>query len=289
MQFFIHIIISAIIFTFLASGFKLFINLKGNLDFSYMAIVIFSSYVCALLNLHYGRGMFSSFAISFFFSLVFTFFILLLSKRLNEMYFMIGTFTLYMLVYQLAYNLEPLTGGALGLGGIQRILIGNVVISDLSTFLWWIGGAVVVVIALLWYLKTTSFYKILMARAEREIVIKSLGLKVSRYKLGLILLSTLLASVAGMFYTFYYLYIDPSSFWFATLILALVIVLLSYKWNDIGTLCISLVILFIYEYLRFFKLVEASKIGYVREMLFGAIIMLLAFFFFRKVKFTRER
>ncbi|MDR0369434.1 MAG: hypothetical protein LBH96_02640 [Candidatus Peribacteria bacterium] len=53
MQFFIHIIISAIIFTFLASGFKLFINLKGNLDFSYMAIVIFASYSCALLNLHY--------------------------------------------------------------------------------------------------------------------------------------------------------------------------------------------------------------------------------------------
>jgi ABC-type branched-subunit amino acid transport system permease subunit len=106
MQFFIHIIISAIIFTFLASGFKLFINLKGNLDFSYMAIVIFSSYVCALLNLHFGLGMLSSFVISFFLSLIFTFIVLFLSGKLNEMYFMIGTFALYMLVYQLAYNLE---------------------------------------------------------------------------------------------------------------------------------------------------------------------------------------
>jgi hypothetical protein len=45
----------------------------------------------------------------------------------------------------------------------------------------------------------------------------------------------------------------------------------------------------VYEYLRFFKLVEVSKIGYFREMLFGMMIMVLAFFFFRKVKFTRER
>jgi branched-chain amino acid transport system permease protein len=233
--------------------------------------------------------MLSSFAISFFLSLVFTFLVLILSGKLNEMYFMIGTFTLYMLVYQLAYNLEPLTGGALGLGGIQRVLVGEVVISDLPMFLWWIGGAVVAIIVLLWYLKRTSFYKVLIARAEREVVVKSLGLQVSRYTLGMILLSTFLASIAGMFYTFYYLYIDPSSFRFSTLMLALVIVLLSYKWNDVGTLIISLVILYMYEYLRFFKLVEASKIGYVREMIFGMIIMLLAFFFFRKVKFTRER
>jgi branched-chain amino acid transport system permease protein len=181
------------------------------------------------------------------------------------------------------------TGGALGLGGIRRIAVGEVMITELSSFLRVIGSAVVLIIGLLWYLKTTSFYKVLVAWAEREIVVKSLGLKVSWYKLGMILLSTFLASVAGMFYTFYYLYIDPSSFRFATLILAVVIVLLSYKWNDVGTLLISLLVLFIYEYLRFFKLVEASKIGYFREIVFGVIIMVLAFFFFRKVKFTREQ
>jgi ABC-type branched-subunit amino acid transport system permease subunit len=108
----------------------------------------------------------------------------------------------------------------------------------------------------------------LVARAEREMVIKSLGLNVSKYTLGMILLSTFLASITGMLYTFYYLYIDPSSFWFAMLILALVIVLLSYKWKDGGTLLISLLILFIYEYLRFFKLVEAHNIGYFREIIF---------------------
>jgi branched-chain amino acid transport system permease protein len=232
MQFFIHILISAVIFTFLASGFKLFINLKGNLDFSYMAIVIFSSYVCALLNLHFGFGMLASVAVSFFFSLVFTFFVLFLSGKLNEMYFMMGTFALYVLVYQLAFNREGVTGGALGLSGIQRMLTENIFINQLSTFLRIAGGCVVLLTAFLRYVKKTSFYKILIARAERELVIKALGVNVSRYKFGLILLSTFLASLAGMFYTFYYLYIDPSSFRFSTLILALVIVFLSYKWND---------------------------------------------------------
>jgi ABC-type branched-subunit amino acid transport system permease subunit len=233
MQFFIHILISAIIFTFLANGFKIFIKLKGNLDFSYMAIVIFSSYICALVNLHYGFGMLSSLLISFLFSLVFTCIVLFLSGKLNEVYFMIGTFALYMLMYQLVYNVEGLTGGALGLSGITRKLFGELMITDLTTFLVIIGVGIVLIIGLLRYLKHTPFRKILMARAEREVVIKALGVKVLRYKLGMTVLSTLLASVAGMFYTFYYLYIDPSSFWFSSLMLAIVIVFLSYKWNDI--------------------------------------------------------
>ena len=228
-----HILISAIIFTFFASGCKLFINLKGNLDFSYMAIVMFSSYVCALLNLHSGYGMMTSFGISFFLSLVVTFFVLFLSRRLNEMYFMIGTFALYMLVYHLACNLEGVTGGVLGLSGIQRILVGNVILHDLPSFLRVAGSGVVFVIVLLGYFKRTSFYKVLVARAERELVVKSLGMGVSRYTFGLILLSTFLASLAGMFYTFYYLYINPSSFRFPMLILAMVIVFLSYKWNEL--------------------------------------------------------
>jgi ABC-type branched-subunit amino acid transport system permease subunit len=254
-----------------------------------MAIVIFSSYVCALLNLHYGFGMLSSFSISFFLSLCFTFIVLFLSGKLNEMYFMIGTFALYILVYQGAYNLEGVTGGALGLSGMSRTLFGTIEISSLTSFLRSILGVAIIIISLLRYFKKTSFYKVLLARAEKEIVVKSLGMKVSRYKLGLILLSTFLASVAGMFYTFYYLYIDPSSFRFSTLILALVIVFLSYKWNDIGTLIVAILILFCYEYLRFFKFVEASKMGYFREIIFGVIIIILAFFFFRKVKFVREQ
>jgi branched-chain amino acid transport system permease protein len=149
------------------------------------------------------------------------------------MYFMIGTFALYILVYQLAYNMETVTGGALGLSGISRTLFANIELTALISFLVVAVIAVLLIIALLRYFKNTSFYKVLVAWAEKPIVLKSLGIKVSRYKLGFIVLSTFLASIAGVFYTFYYLYIDPSSFWFSTLVLSLVIVFLSYRRNEI--------------------------------------------------------
>jgi len=51
-QFILHIIITAIIFTVIASGFKFFIKIKGGLDFSYIAIIMFASYIGALANIH---------------------------------------------------------------------------------------------------------------------------------------------------------------------------------------------------------------------------------------------
>lgn len=49
--FILHVLIVAIIFSLLSSGFKLFLKLKGDLDFSYMAVVIFASYASSLLTL----------------------------------------------------------------------------------------------------------------------------------------------------------------------------------------------------------------------------------------------
>lgn len=288
MQFAIHIIISAIIFTLLASGFKFFIKLKWNLDFSYMAIVIFSSYLSALLNIHYWIWILLAVLISFLISIWFTFLVLFLSSKLNDVYFTIWTLTLYILVYQLAYNMEWITWWALGLSGIDRNLVGWIQLSSLPLFLLFAGILIVLVIWWLVYFKKTYFYKTLMWWGERAAIVKSLWVKINIYKFVMILITTLLASLAGTLYTFYYLYIDPSTFRFSMLVLTLVIVFLSYKWNDRWTLIVSLLIMFSYEYLRFFKLVEPSKIGYFREMIFWLIIVVVSFVVFRKTSFGRE-
>lgn len=288
MQFMIHIIISAIIFTLLASGFKFFIKLKWNLDFSYMAIIIFSSYLSALLNIHFEIWIILAIIISFFISIGFTFFVLFLSKRLNDVYFTIGTLSLYVLIYQLAYNMESITWWALGLSWINRNLLGSIEVSTLYSFLIFSGVLILLVILWLVYFKKSYFYKTLVWRWERDLVIKSLWIKIDIYKFGMILVTTLLASLAWWLYAFYYLYIDPSTFWFNMLIPILVIVFLSYKWNDRWSLIISLLVMFIYEYLRFFKIVDPSKTWYFREIVFWLIIIVVSFIVFKKANFGRE-
>lgn len=288
MQFAIHIAISAIIFAILTSGFRFFIKLRWTIDFSYLAIVIFASYSSALLNIHFWLGILVSIILSFALSILFTFLVLFLSSKLNDVYFSIGTLALYILAYQLAYNMEGITGGALGLSWISRNLIGSMMVTSLSSYLILSLIILILLFTFLFFFKKSYFYKVLTWRGENEIVVKSLWTKILKYKFVMILITTFLAAVWWWLYTFYYLYIDPSSFRLSMLILLVVIWFISYKYNDRGILFTSMIVMFAYEYLRFFKVVDPSKIGYFREMIFWIIVIIVAFIVFRKTSFGRE-
>ena len=288
MQFAIHITISAIIFAILTSGFRFFIKLRGTIDFSYLAIVIFASYTAALINIYRWLGILVSILLSFIVSILFTFLVLFLSSKLNDVYFSIGTLALYILAYQLAYNMEGITWWALGLSWITRNLIGSVMVSSLWSYLILSLSILIILFTFLFFFKKSYFYKILTWRWENEIVLKSLWTKIIKYKFVMILITTFLAAVGWWLYTFYYLYIDPSSFRLSMLILLVVIWFISYKYNDRGIFGTSLIVMFAYEYLRFFKVVDPSKIGYFREMLFWVIVVIVAFLAFRKTSFGRE-
>lgn len=289
MQFTFHIFISWIIFALLASGFKFFIKLKGNFDFSYLGIVLFTSYISALTNIHLNFGILLSFFVSFLSSLPFTLLILALSERLNAFYFSIGTMTFYMLIYQLAYNLDGISWGALGISGIKRFFIYVWDLSSLRIYFVFIFIIVFFISGLLLIFRKSILYKALLSWWENEFVLKVFWTSIKKYKIICILITTFLATLAATFYTFYYLYIDPSSFWFNMLILILTIVFLSYNYNEIGTLSIGIILITIYEYLRFIKPVDASKVGYFRIILFSLLIIILAFFHFRKIEKLREQ
>lgn len=287
-EFIAHITISAIIFYIIASWFKFFLKLKWNLDISYLAIVIFGAYIWAILNIELGIWMIGAMSIAFLASLWFTFLVLYLSKRLDEVYFTLWTFALYILIFQLALNLEWITWGALWLSWMTQNILWSLSIQNITWFL--IFALVIVFLIVLWlgYFKATFFYKTLKWRGEREIIVKSLWVRINRYKLVMVLVTTLLAVIGGNLFSFYYLYIDPKSFRLGMLILILLISFLSYSFNDVKSLLIALIVLFAYEYLRFFKIVEPSKIGYFREIVFALLIMISAFIVFRKTKFSRD-
>lgn len=287
-EFIAHIIISALIYYVISAWFKFFLKLKGNLDLSYLAILIFWAYLGAILNIQFGIGILGAICISFVASLGFTLLVLYLSKRLDEVYFTLGTLALYILVFQLALNMDGITWWPLGLSGMTQNIIGTLSIQDITWYLISAGVLVLVIALGLRYFKSTFFFKALKWRWEREVVIKSLGVRIQRYKLVMVLITTFLAVVGGNLFAFYYLYIDPKSFWLGMLILILIIGFLSYKANDLRSLLIAIIVLLAYEYLRFFKIVEPSKIGYFREIIFSLLIMISAFVVFRKTSFSRE-
>jgi len=288
LSFIYHILISAIIFYILVSGFKFFLKLRGTMDFSYLAIVIFGTYLWAILNIKFGIWILWAMWLSFLISMIFTFLVLFLSSKLDDVYFSIWTLTVYILAYQLALNMDWVTWWAFGMSGMTQNIIWNISLYGLSEFLIFILIFVFFIIVILLFIKRTYFYKILQWRGEHETVIKTLGIKIHTYKFFMIALTTLLAVVWWNLFWFYYLYIDPGSFRLTLLTLLVVIAFVSYKFNDLWTVLISVIVLFVYEYLRFFKIVDPSKIWYFREIIFAIVIMIVSFFIFRKVKFGRD-
>ena len=289
MQFIIHIIIFALIFSILSCWFRFFIKIKWNCDYSYIAIVMFSSYISAILNTKFWISMFGTFWISLLCTIPFALLVFLLSKRLNDFYFSIGTLSFYILIYQLAYNTEFLTNWAYGVSNIKRFLIWDFSILWNEKYLILMLIISAILFGWLYFFKKTSTYKNFIWRWENELSLKSLWISSNKSKLLIICLSALLATIAWSCYTFYYCYISPSSFWFSTLILILIIVFISYKYNEFGVVLVSVIILALYEGLRFIKFVDPSRIWYFREIIFSLIVIVIAFLTFKKFNFWREQ
>ena len=288
MQFIIHILNFALIFSIIACGFRFFIKIKWNCDYSYIAIVIFSSYLCAILNTSFWIGMIGSFLLSLVWSIPFTLLVFYLSKRLNDFYFSMGTFALYILIYLLAYNLNGLTNWVYWIANVKRILFWNILNMWIQGYLLIMLGVSIIAFWLLYLFKKSSLYKSFVWWWESELVTKSLWISSSKSKFLIICLSALLATLAWSCYTFYYCYVAPWTFRISTLILILSIVFLSYKYNEFGVIIISIIMLFLYEWLRFLKVVDPSKIWYLREMIFSLIIIIVVFITFKKINFWRE-
>ena len=288
-EFTYHIIITAIIFYILASWFKFFLKLRATVDFSYLVIVIFGTYAGALLNTHFWYWIIVSIFLSFLLSLPITFIILFLSSKLSDVYFSIGTLALYVLAYQLAINMEFITWWVFWLFGMTQNIIWNIYLEWLTDYLILVSIICFFVIWFLIFLKKTYFYTVLKWWWENSTILQVLWVKINIYKFFMISLTTLLAVIWGNLYWFYYLYIDPSSFWISMLVLLLVLIFVSYKFDEIGTFIVSLLIISFYEYLRFFKVVDVTKLWYFREIIFALLIMIVAFFVFRKVNFGRDR
>ncbi len=287
LPFLYHLLISSCIFYIIATWFKFFLKLRLSIDFSYLAIVLFWSYASVLLNMHGEMGMLASMLWARLITLPFTVLIIYLTKRLNGIYFIVGTLALYMFFFQVWLNRESLTWWVFWLSGMKRILRWTTMIDWLWAFLifaWIIAG--ILMVALRWFKRTTIFI-LLQGWWENHTILRVLGTPIHRYTFILVLITSWCAVIWGNLYAFYYLFIDPRSFWFSMLILVLVISFLSYKQEEFITFLIAIAVIFVYEYLRFFKVVEPHQLGYLRESLFACIIMVTSYITFKRTSFGR--
>lgn len=205
-EFLYHIWIVSIIFFIMSVGFKFFLKICSTLDLSYLGILIFTSYAGFYLNIHYWFGFIVSTLIAFISSIPLTIFLLYLSTRLEWLYFIIGTLTVYMLMLQIAFNAENITGWIFGISLESQHIVQGMVVIGIDMFFFFSLSIYVLVALLLWYIRNAYFYHVLQWWWENELSLKSMGCCTHRYKFFMILMTTFLAALWGNLYGFYNIY-----------------------------------------------------------------------------------
>lgn len=286
-EFFYNIMIFSSIYFIISSGFNLFLKIRSTIDFSYLAIVIFASYTSVILNNNYEIWLLLWAFISFLLTIPFTLLVLYFSKKLKDIYFAIGTFSIYMLAIEVVRNLE-ITWWALWISLSSQKLFFNLYLQNIAHFLTFVLIISVLVISFITYLNKTYLFKMLLGWWENELAIKSLSIKSDYYKFVLILITTFLASLWGTINAYYLSYIDPTSFWVLFLTPILMVSLLSFKHSSLYTFFISIFLIWFYELLRLVPIWDYIQIWYYREMIFTFMIMVIAYIVFRRDKVFRE-
>ena len=184
--------------------------------------------------------------------------------RLRGAYFSIATFGVLKVLAVLAFNLRDLTGGSTGL---------SIPPTDSRYITYYLGFAIcVAAIALNTWIAHSGMGLGLLAIREDEEVAEASGVRTTRIKWLVLVLSAALPGFAGAVYMWQLTYIDPDSAFGSSVAFAPVIMaMLGGSGTVIGPIVGAITLTFIQEVLW-------SHIGYLQLTMYGVVLILVGMF-----------
>lgn len=193
-----------------------------------------------------------------------------LSLRVSGLYFAITTFIFTIIVYVILSN-SQWTGGLQGLPGplfpnfppeVQSVLGRSVV--------WVVAAVVLIAIVVVWSIRDSSFYPVLLAVRDAEPYARANGVHTSLVKVGIFALSAGLAGMAGWAFSFL-VYQSPGQFGWVQSVNLLVMVIIGGMNTRIGPI-LGAVLVGIFPFV--------VKIDpFLQEVVFGAVFVAVIVFF----------
>jgi branched-chain amino acid transport system permease protein len=244
--------------TCIFSGFALsqYIALRGGLfAISTAGFASIGAYCAAILLKTYGLHPFLSGAAATLLSIAAGLVLSWPLARLNGHFQAIATLAFVEIVRTLALYAEGLTGGALGINGIPKV----VGLGELSVFL-------AVLVVFLSVLSRTGIGRAFDAIRQDEVVARSLGISVSFYHTLAFGLSAGIAGLSGAMLAFDTYSITPEQFGFPLIVVAIGAVMLGGRNFVAGPIVGTAVIVFLPELAR--------PLSDNRTLLYGAILIL---------------
>ena len=228
------LVLTAAVFGILAVSLDLVAGMTGLYSLGHAALFAFGAYATALLSQDYNINLFLLLPISVVGAGAIGVVLGFLSLRVSGLYFAVTTFVFTIVVSTVVGELG-FTGGPQGVMGPLFPSFPGALSGLGSSVAWCVMLALLVAVIVVWCIRHSPFYAILLAIRDAEPFAASAGVNTSAVKVGVVGLSACMAGLAGWAFSFLGV-VSPTQFNWSVAVNILVMVLLGGINTTIGPL-----------------------------------------------------
>lgn len=202
------------IHSIIALGLDLLVGYTGQISLGHASFYGLGAYITGVLSAHWNWPPLAGLAVALPVVAVIAWLIGMPTLKLHGHYLAMATLGFGIIVFIFFNELGKLTGGPSGLTGIAEMnIFGLTFASDLE---WYYLSVFFLLVVLLLSINVvrSRVGRALRAIHGSEAASGVLGVNISRYKVGIFVLSAIYAALAGWLYAHYITFVSPSSFTF---------------------------------------------------------------------------
>ena len=259
MEFYLKVLEITCLYTILVLGAYLMTGLTGLFSLGQGGFVSIGAYTASIAYLKFHLSFPASIGLAVAMGIVVGFVIGLPTLRLHRDYFLLVTFGFGEMVRAALLHLAQLTGGALGVAGIPKLVGLPMIIFS-----------IVVITLITTNLKRSRFGRDCIAIRDDELAATLMGIPVYRHKMKVFILSSAITSYGGALYAFVIMFIEPNLFnWLESA--KLIIITFVGGVNSITGAIVTSVVY--YSFGEFFRFVDVW-----RDVLLAIAVLLVTIF-----------
>jgi branched-chain amino acid transport system permease protein len=262
-EYYLNLLIFIGIHAIIAIGLDLLLGYTGQISLGHAAFFGLGAYITGVLSAKASWPPIAGLVVALVGVGILAYIIGIPTLKLHGHYLAMATLGFGIIVQIFFKELDFLTGGPSGLVGIQDMTIfGYAFDSDLKYYY------LVCVSLLLTLLLSINLVQSRVGRALRaihgsEVASSVLGVNVSRYKVGIFVLSAVYAALAGWLYSHYMTFVSPSSFGFMFSVKLVTMVVIGSLGSIWGAIFGAALLTSMPEFLHVFANYETTVFGFI--------------------------
>jgi len=272
MDYILYILILVEIYIILAVSLNLLMGFTGLISMAHAGFMAIGAYTTTLLIIRLGLNFLLTIPLGVVIAGVVSSLLALPSLRVKGEHYIIASFGLQIILYNILLNWVSLTNGPYGFSGIPRPQIFNFTFATYRSYLILASLITFVCVFFIWRFARSRFGLILKGIREDEVAALSLGKNVNRFKVITFIVGSSIAAVAGSLYATAISFIDPFCFTVHDSIFMLAVVIIGGTGNIFGSALGALLLISLPELLKFFQVAETIAAP-LRQMIYGALLV----------------